>query len=228
MSSRQIFGGILVILGIAFLIDQFEILSFSEILSTWWPLILIFIGIYTISKSKNSLLPGIVILVIGLVFQASELDWLPGGFWATFWPILLILFGISMLSNIFRKSKKVEVSEDFIKVSSIFSGYEERIKSNNFKGGEITTLFGAASLDLRNSNIALEGAELTMTAIFGGIELIVPDNCVVYTKGTPFLGGIENKVKGNIDKKEILPIVKVNYFVMFGGIEITDKQKIRY
>ncbi len=44
MINKKWFGILLIIFGIGFLLEQFNIINFSMILSTWWPLILIIIG----------------------------------------------------------------------------------------------------------------------------------------------------------------------------------------
>src|SRR3989304_3646535 len=65
-SHRIWLGGILILLGFLFLLDQTRVLDFGDFISTWWPLILI---------------------VVGLNIIEGDLVW-------RYWPVLLILFGV--------------------------------------------------------------------------------------------------------------------------------------
>ncbi|MGE5315440.1 MAG: cell wall-active antibiotics response protein LiaF [Acidobacteriota bacterium] len=48
------YGGlILVILGVLFLLDTLDIAHFGQLISTWWPLILILIGINILTKQRH-------------------------------------------------------------------------------------------------------------------------------------------------------------------------------
>src|SRR5699024_8047117 len=62
------------------------------------------------------------------------------------------------------------------------------------------------------------GAVLNVTTILGGVEIIVPENVQVEIKGTPILGGWENKTNTyGMEKNKILYI---NGVALLGGIEI--------
>ena len=54
-------------------------------------------------------------------------------------------------------------------------------------------LFGGVELDMRHAKISTEGCKIHATALFGGVEIIVPDDWNVIITGTPIFGGIENK-----------------------------------
>lgn len=234
MNGRYIFGIVLIGLGLIFFACQFLDCSAGYIIGTFWPLIIIGVGLSHIIKSKSSLINGIIILTIGLLLQASRLDLLPWGFWGTLWPLALIMIGLYMLFNRDKVKKgdshfegfvgfnnSSENGTDYVSANAFFSGNKERVVSDNFKGGTISAYFGGTELDLRNATIDPNGAFLEVNAAFGGIEIFVPYNCKVRVKGTPFLGGIDNKTHF-ADVPENAPIITINAFVAFGGIEIRN------
>jgi predicted membrane protein len=227
MNGRYIFGIVLIALGLIFFLCQFFDCSAGYLIGTFWPLIIIGVGLNHIIKSKHSLFNGVALLVIGILLQMSRLDILPWGFWGTLWPVALILIGLYLLLNKNSKKKNsfgmnnIESSADYVDSNALFSGNKERVITKNFKGGAVSAYFGGVELDLRNAEISPEGAYLETNAAFGGVEIFVPYNCKVRVSGTPFLGGIDNKTH-YADVADDAPVLHVNAFVAFGGIDIRN------
>lgn len=57
----------------------------------------------------------------------------------------------------------------------LLSGRELANTSPQFEGGRITALFGGVELDLLHATLAAD-AELDVTAVFGGVDVTVPDD----------------------------------------------------
>lgn len=231
MNSRLIIGLIFILFGGLYLLDLNNIINFSlgEIISTWWPLLIVFWGINTLRDKGDNLMWGLIISSVGLLLQASKLDILPFPFWSALWPLVLIIVGVSL---IFSKKKPKEFNFDFdfkgkkvdkdsLNVASIFSGNKERIISNDFKGGKITTIFGGTEIDLRevvlNQNIVID-----IEVVFGGVSIMVPRDIRIVTTGNPVFGGVENNTHPRINDPENEKIIRINYTAVFGGIEIKD------
>lgn len=220
MNTRTVIAGILILIGALLLFDNVFHISIGGIIGDWWPMILVIIGVSTISKSRGSIFSGLVLVIVGIVLQAWELNWIQGGLLSIIWPLILILIGVSLFSNTKNRRNRV-ISDDEVDMTTIFGGSGEKINSSNFKGGDISAIFGGATIDLRNAELSPEGALLNITTAFGGVELIVPENWRIMTKGTPILGALDNKTHINIDNNEA-PLLKVSYFVIFGGIDIKN------
>ncbi len=65
MNGRKVFGSILILLGIGFTLQQLDLIEFSSILSSWWPLLIIIIGLIQIATNSVSKLGGTIIIFIG-------------------------------------------------------------------------------------------------------------------------------------------------------------------
>jgi predicted membrane protein len=223
MNTRNFIGIILIIIGIGFLLGQFNVWNFTEIIAVWWPSIIIALGIYRIATDRPSLWFGLLVFIFGAMLQADHLDLLPWGFWNSFWPVLLIFAGIWLITSRLVRDKNSRKKDNILNDFYIFSGAEQRIETQNFQGGTITALFGGAELDLRNSKIIEPEINLEMNAIFGGIELVVPEEWIVKVSGLPLFGGLDNKTKKSaLDDERIKPVIKIKYLALFGGIEIKN------
>lgn len=221
-SSRFVAGVLLILIGLIFLVDQTGFfsrfgISIWKMLWTFWPLILIFLGVNALIKGNNS--GGMLLLILGIVFLSSNLfGW---NFFAVLWPVIIITVGISIL---FKKEKasinsvEAESSKDeSISETVLFWGVDKKIVSKNFKGGELNVAFGGCSLDLREAKISKEGAKLHVNCAFGGVEIFVPKDCRVKTNGTGFLGAWEPKLEENSATE---PVLEISGGVAFGGVEI--------
>jgi predicted membrane protein len=227
MQGKYLFAGIMIILGFVLLLDQYHVWTFGRIVSTWWPLILIGLGVSSILKKRSNPMPGIFLLIIGLIFQGQRLDILPGTIWGYFWPLMLIFIGVNILLSKRHDSKtklfsndKSSTSDNRIKINTLFSGIEQRIDSPNFAGGEVSCMFAGVELDLRPAKISDNNAFLEMNVAFGEIVLRVPNDIIIDITGSPFLGGFENKTNQIITANSRTLVIK--YSAMFGSIEITN------
>ena len=221
MDIRKIVGIIIIILGIGFLLNRFDIIDFPFSIFEWWPTILIIMGLLKISKNKESMTTGFVLIGLGVIFQAIELDILPGNFWDYFWPLLLIIIGLSLIRG--RRKKKHGAFEDKEKLNEfvVFGGSDLRVNSTDFKGGNLGAVFGGLTIDLRDAEIGMGQAELDIFTAFGSTELFVPENWKIVTSGMPILGAMENKTRPYFgDKNDIRPVLNIKYTVLFGSIEI--------
>lgn len=220
MSGRFIIGLILILLGAGFLVDRLGYWDFGLILSSYWPLILIFLGL--MKMFRRHIISGGIILLIGLWFQLRNLNLIPENIWVFFWPVILILVGIWFLVPRARRVPSTTSSSDLIHHTVIFGGLEDRNNSQQFKGGEISAIFGGAELNFRDAKLASSGATLELTAIFGGIEIKVPEDWIVVSSGVPLFGGLENKAKRQKAEDPNAPTLNVSCTAIFGGVEISN------
>ncbi len=208
------------------IIDRLGAWSFGEVIGSWWPVLLVVLGLMSLRKGSSSMSFGLILTFIGLFILGSNLDIIPLGFWDMFWPLLLIIIGIALLSR--YSGSRRQRAKDQVDIFSVFSGAEEKYTTDEFKGGSVFAMFGGAELDLTDSMLPPEGASMDVTVLFGGADIYVPENWIVKTKGLPLFGGCTNKTTYEPDPDLVSPVLEVNYTAMFGGVEVSNKRKSRH
>lgn len=71
---RTVIGILIITMGIIFMLDILEVFDADAIFSTYWPVILIILGITTVIDRNSSTFFGIVLILAGLYLQLRELD----------------------------------------------------------------------------------------------------------------------------------------------------------
>ena len=82
-----------------------------------------------------------------------------------------------------RESVTPEPDADEIDLVTTFGPMEYHSTAAAFRGGTVTTWFGGGTIDLRNATLDPAGATIKTSTLFGGGNLIVPDDWRVETGG---------------------------------------------
>lgn len=216
--SRTLLGSLLVVVGGVFLLDAFNVVDVSGLISSWGPLLIIVVGMISLANNPRAFILPVAIIAIGVLLLLNSLDIIEVNVWQLIWPIAVIGFGLSLLVRRSKFGTKA-VSSDEISATVVFSGIEMNNTSEDFKGGVITAVFGGAEVDLRNTRLQGD-ATIEVFAAFGGIEIKVPQEWDVHVSGIPVFGGIEDGTrKPNADNP---PRLYLKGTCMFGGVEITN------
>ncbi len=227
-SQGRIFWGLLlIVIGALFLFDQMGRLDFGYLISRYWPVIFIVIGIsILISNNFRNAGAGIFFIIFGAFFLLMRMRIFDRNLWHYFWPLLVIGIGLWILikpirSSIKSKSEDPELVADELNISTVFSGIKRRIEAPNFKGGKAEVIFGSAEIDMTDAGLEGGKATLFLSAVFGSIELRVPKEWEVVVDGSPILGSIEDK-KRSVVKEAKTGTLQVKASATFGSIEIKD------
>jgi predicted membrane protein len=223
--TRVIPGLILVIIGTAILLDHMGILPIDRIWK-FWPMILIFVGATRLLESRNRMF-GLMMMIVGAIFQLSTLGYLRITV-ADFWPIVIIAIGLGLIWSRFELPKLNPTSPDGpnkISAATLFGGVERRVNMSNFAGGTVTATFGGVELDFRSADIEGDEAVLYVEAVFGGIELVVPERWTVIYEGQSIFGGYNDEtrpplaeVPGGPARKRLI----LRGQALFGGITVKN------
>ena len=82
-------------------------------------------------------------------------------------------------------------SADEIVAVAIFGPLEFHSTSKNFRGGRLECWYGGGVLDLRDATLAPEGATLQVRAVFGGGQIVVPNDWKVVST-VQGMGGLQD------------------------------------
>jgi predicted membrane protein len=216
---RIIVGLIIVLVGLAFLLDRLGIHSLWGIgLGDLWPVILIVLGGVMFQRRGPNMRVGIILAVLGIVFLASEiLGW---NIWSIGWPVLVIGLGIWILLKGRRGFTAVSgtTTSDSLHESILFQGVDRQVVSKNFTGGTITCTLGGFKIDLHGAQISPGGATLKVSCTFGGGEILIPQGARVVSEGSALFGGWNNRFTSLALPDS--PVLKIEGSVFFGGVEV--------
>jgi hypothetical protein len=107
-----------------------------------------------------------------------------------------------------------------ITVFAILGGVERRIRSEIFRGADLTAIMGGCELDLREAQMGGDEAQVSAFALWGGIEIRVPKDWTVVNESTALMGGVEDATRP--PRGSGRPRVVVRGFALMGGIEIKN------
>jgi predicted membrane protein len=122
-----------------------------------------------------------------------------------------------------EKKRYYDSSEkrDYIDDVSVFGGGHKVIHSDNFKGGNITAIFGGSEIDLTQCKLAPGENIIDVVIIFGGTTIVVPNNWDVIMNVTPLFGGFSNKKSRYVSSgTEPTATLLIKGVVLFGGGEV--------
>jgi hypothetical protein len=99
-NSRLIAGGLLLILGVLFALQNLGVLRAGH-LGDYWPLLLVWVGLTRmLGARRRHFASGLVVFLMGVFFQLDRLDviFVPMDH---FWPLLLIVLGFGLIADSF-------------------------------------------------------------------------------------------------------------------------------
>ncbi len=221
-ASNIIWGVVLVVLGVIFGLNALKITNIDIFFDGWWTLFIIIpctVGLFTERDKTGNL----ICIAIGVFLLLGCQDIISFSLmWKLLVPVVIIIIGIRLVINGMFGNKanemlsKLKDSGNSLKTcTATFSGSKLNYNGERFDGAELNAIFGGVECDLRNAVIEKDCA-VKATAVFGGIDIFVPDNINVKVNSNSIFGGVSNKTAIHSDA----PTVYVTATCMFGGIEI--------
>lgn len=207
-----------------------------------WQMLLIVIGF--ISLARKQVTQGIILLVIGIVFMLPRIgslhlfpgvEWFTKFNWGNLWPLILVAVGIMIFSKARRGDQAfcgnrrhsphphsrgtARFDNGYVNYSMIFSGSDNVFLESVFRGGNIESVFGGATLDLRKTTLQEGVSYLKVSSIFGGITLFIPAEWNVEIQSDSVFGSFKDNRPFTVDvDKNSKLIIKAE--CVFGGGEI--------
>lgn len=220
--SRILWGIVLIFIGVIWGLNRTGVADINIFFAGWWTLFIIVPSIISLFERGSNKTSSIIFLVIGILLLLAtqgvfEFEIL----WEILLPAIVILIGLSLIFghkvdfNVKEKTKCLN-SDD---TESIFAAFGEQNVSKSgekFEKANLNAIFGAVKLDLRDAKLEKETV-IGAWAIFGGIEILAPEDCIVKVKATPVFGGVSNERKNNEDAKKT---IYIEAYAIFGGLDI--------
>ena len=221
-TSNILWGILLIVAGVVLALNVFNITDFDIFFDGWWTLFIIVpcaIGLFT-EREKTGNVIGIVIGVFLLLCCQDILSF--SMLWKLLVPAIIVIVGLKMVltglfgnkANEIMKQLKLEGKEPKTGFAA-FSGCNMNYDGEVFEGAELNAIFGGVKCDLRKAVIEKDCA-IQVSAIFGGIDILVPTGVNVKVNSSSIFGGVSNKTAVHQDA----PTIYISGSCMFGGVEI--------
>ena len=224
-SGRALGGLVLVLFGSLLLANRLHVLDIPPRL--FWDFMMIGLGIFLGARKSFRFGIWIIPILIGsgfiLDYYFPEFSMRDYG-----WPVLIIVFGVYMILKPRRKKNwgsdwekwatQSTDSDNMIDSTNVFGGSKRKVVSKDFKGGEITSMFGGSDIDLMQADINGK-ATLDITNVFGGTKLLVPANWKVKSELVCIFGGVDDKRPQSNDVSDNRMLLLTGT-VIFGGVDI--------
>lgn len=120
-----------------------------------------------------------------------------------------------------REVAPQEPDADEVDLVASFGPLDYRSTARAFRGGRVETWFGGGVVDLRDAQLDPAGATLEVNALFGGGNLVVPEDWNVETSITGIGGVGDGRPKFERDPEA--PTLRLEGLAIFGGWGITSE-----
>ena len=210
MKGRIFFGIIVVVVGVLLLLMALDLVAIDGIgeLLLYVPSLFILWGLYLLVAQRFKRASGpIVMIAIAAAVQLMLLDVLQ---WDYVWPIAIILIGVAIIAggSGYRGRRRRErrrhreqrhakpdthtSAGGYLDISVTMSEADERNRSKDFQGGEITCAMGSVKLDLTEAEIVEPPARIHVDVVIGSVEILVPDHWIVQNDFARTMGEVED------------------------------------
>ncbi|MCY4623013.1 MAG: DUF5668 domain-containing protein [bacterium] len=225
-SSRIATGLLLVVIGALMLVENLT--GWGYTIGDWWPALLVVIGLANLVRRRSGRWFWAAFTLLGALFLLDSL-----GVWAIdfgdvwrLWPLILVWMGARFIlagrRSRARRRKQDRVLEGMdtseLNVSCGFGTTEQRITSRAFSGGTVSAIFGSATIDLVDAGLAISAPTVDVSAVFGGVVFVVPDDWVVDLRTTNVFGGASDQRSETSPRTG--PTLTITGTCLFGGITI--------
>jgi predicted membrane protein len=234
-APQLIFGAFIIIVGSLFLLDNLRIIDAGNF-SDYWPSFFVIIGLIRLAQAESNAgrFIGFFIALIGLLWILQNLDLITFSL-VDYWPVALVAAGIALIWKTLGRAARAPsgaapdgtpgtgpsayVGTDVVNGVAVLGAFRRAINSQDFRGGTLTAFMGGCEIDLREASISSGEVVIDTMAVWGGIEIKVPQDWLVEMRGMPILGGMEDKTKPARDSSKRLV---VKGMAIMGGVEIRN------
>lgn len=225
--SGILYGLIMIAAGTVLLLERFDLLD-TNLLRHFWPVTFIVLGAMFLLGPNGPFgkALGVFLVVIGSALELEKLGIYELRF-RQLWPLYLIALGGFLVWRAIRPPRTgrdaASSIEGRLSEFAIFGGVDKNVASPAFEGGNLLAAFGGHDIDLTGSTMANGSAVLYAEALFGGIEIKVPNTWRVTVQGPAIFGGFENNAmapesSGGADPPHLI----IKGFAMFGGVSVKN------
>ena len=200
--ENTVIGLIFIIIGVIIGLNAFHITNIDLFFDGWWTLFIIvpcFFGLFK-DQDKTGNIIGLIVGIYLLLYCQGLIDFQFA--WKLVVPVIFVLIGLKMIfKDTFNKKKPHQ------------NIYDNQL----YTDGNYDVTFNGLILDLTKAYLN-EETNITISTLFGGVDLYLPDDVNIQIQSSNFLGGVDLHKREN--KIENTKVIYLNARCIFGGINI--------
>jgi hypothetical protein len=216
VTPRLVIGLAIMLAGFLLALDS---LGFADagLVFRWWPLALIAVGVTKLFDSAGQRSSAFLLIVLGAALLALNLGWLS---FPRVAAIVLFLIGARIAWKALAPRPAVPSTggPSTLDVVAILGGSKRGV-SGDFKGGQAFAFMGGSEVDLRRAVMAGDEAVLDIFVFWAGLEVKVPEDWEVVSRGLPILGGFVDNTRHAAGAQKRLVITGM---AIMGGVEVKN------
>jgi hypothetical protein len=222
--TPQLLLGLMVIgIGVLFTLDNLGIARWSQYVFRYWPVGLIAIGVLKLWQPREGMggaFGGLLFTLVGTWLLLEQTALVRISF-VDLWPLLLVFIGAFLVWQGVAGPRR-RASDDTnatVSAMAILGGVSRGNNSRSFKGGDLTAIMGGCELDLRHAG--LDGpAVIDVFAVWGGIEIRVPEDWTIVSRVTPILAGFTDSTRPT--QTGTARQLVIRGFILMAGVEVKN------
>lgn len=216
--SQLVLGPAFVAVGALGLAGQAGWVDAWAVFTTWWPLVVVALGIAQLVGRPRNVTGGAISLLVGLgllAFTLGAVDSL-----ALLWPLLLVGLGLWLL--LARPRIPAAHRDSAADLVTAFGDRAVQVPPGAFPGGSVTTVFGDVEVDLTAAMLPEGEATLQVTTIFGDADLLVPPEWEVRVNGPEIFGSVrvQSGPAPSPDGAGTPPVLHLQTTTVFGDLTV--------
>jgi hypothetical protein len=110
-------------------------------------------------------------------------------------------------------------------IVAIFGGASRKGQWNVEPQMTAVTVFGGVSLDFRDVELPAREITVHCTAVFGGVDIVVPPEMRVIDSGIALFGGRDTDSGSAASSDPNAPVLRLTGLTLFGGLSLRHKQR---
>jgi len=219
---RLFFGLGVMAIGLLLTLDNFGLLETRRFLR-FWPILLIVAGLGKLThRLKAKARPtGYLMIVLGIVLLLVNLGVIE---FRLALAVFLLAVGAAIVWRAARSAAPISAApvtdpSRHLDISVFMGGIKRALSTQDFRGGSAWAVMGGCEIDLTKASILDGEAVVNVFACWGGIEIRVPADWMVESRGTALLGAFEDtSLRPGDDRKKLI----VTGTAVMGGVEVKN------
>lgn len=207
--GRRLLGGIVVLLGFLLLLDSTDIVAVDGFEVFLAGALVLYGGYRLVTERARHIFWPTTFVLVGAGWLLVEFDVLTGEAASQFWPLLVVVLGVSIALG-HRRSR-----------SAFANGFDSMTTGDSsvfFDDHDLVAIFEDARLDLRDIDVETP-IRIDAVALFGDVELVVPEEWVVVPETVAVFGGLNDRRRTRPAGEPDLVVSGVS---IFGDIDLRD------